>query len=67
MEMPVWSDYLIVDTQVIDGQYRAKYSWFSVEREPKTDFTTDSVPLPHLGKEVLGQNAMINFEIFSWK
>ncbi len=64
--MPIWSDRLLIDTQMIDGKYTAKYSWRSVDPQPQHEFTTD-IPLPISGKRELGEQAAIHLDISEWK
>lgn len=64
--MPLWSDSLIIDTQMKEGESQAKYSWVSIEQEPKNSFTTD-IPLPVNGRQKLGQQASIHLDISEWQ
>ena len=65
--MPLWSDSLIIDTQMIGSEYTAKYSWVSVEQEPKHDLNAPDIPLPMNGRQKLGQQAAVHLKISQWK
>lgn len=65
--LPLWSDNLIIETKMVEGEYSAQYSWASIdEQEPQNNFTTD-IPLPVKGKKALGQEAAVHLDISQWK
>ncbi len=74
-QLPLWSDYLIVDVTVLDGFYTAKYAWnyeneephIPINPNPNADGFIADIVLPERGKKVLGNEASVHLEIFSWK
>lgn len=73
-QLPLWSDYLIVDVTPINGVYTAKYTWNYDSEEPhipiipnpKEDVFTADILLPERGKKVLGNQARVHLEISPW-
>ncbi|MEA5582597.1 alpha/beta hydrolase [Nodularia harveyana UHCC-0300] len=72
-QLPLWSDYLIVDVKVVDGAYRAKYTWntdeepnISINPNPQEDTFVADIPLPERGQKALGNEAKVHLEIFLW-
>jgi hypothetical protein len=75
--LPVWSDYLIVELRVSEGQFpwNPFYSWASINREPgnaleivnvSTDEYDAIAPLPPQGQAALGSEANVRFRTFPW-
>jgi pimeloyl-ACP methyl ester carboxylesterase len=76
--LPLWSDYLILDSQPVQAQdtlYRVNYSWASDDREPKqpmefyevSETQADShVNLPERGRRYLGPKARVKFQTWYW-
>jgi hypothetical protein len=66
-QLPLWSDYLIVDVTADDGTYQARYSWNSEKPEPSIDLNLgDNIPLPRRGRDVVGSQASVKLEISQW-
>lgn len=67
-QLPLWSDYLIVDVTAEDGTYQAKYSWNSEQLEPNVNLNVGAdIPLPQRGREVVGTKASVKLEISQWQ
>lgn len=65
-QMPLWSDYLIIDVTSTNGQYTANYSWRLEQVEPSIKVASD-ILLPVQGRKVLGPKAAVKLEISQWQ
>ncbi|MBD2439260.1 triacylglycerol lipase [Nostoc sp. FACHB-110] len=67
-QVPLWSDYLIVDVTADNGIYAAKYSWSSEQIEPNTSLSVgNDIPLPQRGRDVVGAASSVKLEISQWQ
>ncbi len=66
-QVPLWSDYLIVDVASIDDSYQARYSWNSQTSEPNVQLNPNAaIPLPQRGRDLFGSDALVQLEISNW-
>ncbi|BAY16851.1 hypothetical protein NIES21_26850 [Anabaenopsis circularis NIES-21] len=67
-QLPLWSDYLIVDVTAEDDTYKAKYCWNSENLEPNIDLGVGAdILLPQRGRDVVGTKSAIKLEISKWQ
>ncbi|MBD2454773.1 alpha/beta hydrolase [Nostoc sp. FACHB-87] len=67
-QLPLWSDYLIVDVTAEDNIYKAKYCWNSESLEPNIDLILGAdILLPQRGRDVVGAESAIKLEISQWQ
>ena len=73
-QVPLWSDFLIIDVTALNGEYRAKYTWnyeseephIPINPNPNADGFLADILLPERGTKVLGRAAAVHLEIFPW-
>jgi hypothetical protein len=73
-QLPLWSDYLIVDVTAIDGVYKAQYTWNYENDEPQHPINPNpnanvflaDILLPERGQKALGKQAAVHLEICPW-
>ncbi|MBE9007916.1 alpha/beta fold hydrolase [Fortiea sp. LEGE XX443] len=67
-QLPLWSDYLIVDVTADNCTYKAKYGWNSEQLAPNIDLNVgDNILLPQRGRDVIGTKASVKLEISQWQ